>query len=125
MAVVEGLENWQLIFSVEVEDQHQADYIFEKMQELINEMGYTQWSGKMYRDLNMEKTLEVFRENKEEILAALPKEVVEAYYPDRVAVGDDTVIKTDSVLDDDMNTWHEAETGNVIKFPNIIRNEES
>ena len=114
-----------ILFSVEVEDQHQADYIFEKMQELINEMGYTQWSGKMYRDLNMEKTLEVFRENKEEILAALPKEVVEAYYPDRVAVGDDTVIKTDSVLDDDMNTWHEAETGNVIKFPNIIRNEES
>ena len=125
MAVVEGLENWQLIFSVEVEDQHQADYIFEKMQELINEMGYTQWSGKMYRDLNMEKTLEVFRENKEEILAALPKEVVEAYYPDRVAVGDDTVIKTDSGLDDDMNTWGEEETGNVIQFPNVIRNEES
>ena len=89
MAVVEGLENWQLIFSVEVEDQHQADYIFEKMQELINEMGYTQWSGKMYRDLNMEKTLEVFRENKEEILAALPKEVVQQYYPDRVAVSDE------------------------------------
>ncbi|SVD29582.1 uncharacterized protein METZ01_LOCUS382436 [marine metagenome] len=95
------------------------------MQELINEMGYTQWSGKMYRDLNMEKTLEVFRENKEEILASLPKEVVEAYYPDRVAVGDDTVIKTDSVLDDDMNTWHEDKVsdrpiikmGNVIQFP--------
>ena len=125
MAVVEGLENWQLIFSVEVEDQQQADHIFEEMQKLINEMGYTQWSGKMYRDLNMEKTLEVFRENKEEILAALPKEVVEAYYPDRVAVGDDTIIKAAADLDDDMNTWHEEETGNVIQFPNIIRNEES
>ena len=119
MAVVEGLEAWQLNFSVEVEDQHQADYIFEKMQELINEMGYTQWSGKMYRDLSMEQALEVFRENKEEILAALPPEVVEAYYPDRVAVGDDSVINSD------MNTWDEAETGNVIQFPNIIRNEES
>ena len=125
MAVVEGLENWQLIFSVEVETEQQSEHIFEEMQKLINEMGYTQWSGKMYRDLNMEKTLEVFRENKEEILAALPKEVVEAYYPDRVAVGDDTIIKAAADLDDDMNTWHEEETGNVIQFPNIIRNEES
>ena len=82
-------------------------------------MGHTQWNGKMYRDLSMEQALEVFRENKEEILAALPPEVVEAYYPDRVAVGDDSVINSD------MNTWDEAETGNVIQFPNIIRNEES
>ena len=43
----------------------------------------------MYRDLNMEKALEVFRENKEEILAALPEEVIQQYYPDRVAVSDE------------------------------------
>jgi hypothetical protein len=55
-------------------------------------MGHTQWNGKLYRDLEMEKALEVFRENREEILAALPPEVVEAYYPDRVAVGDDSVL---------------------------------
>ena len=125
MAVIEGMENWQLNFSVEVQDEEAADKIFEKIQDVIDSMGHTQWSGKMYRDLNMEKTLEVFRENKEEILAALPKEVVEAYYPDRVAVGDDTIIKAAADLDDDMNTWHEEETGNVIQFPNIIRNEES
>jgi hypothetical protein len=92
MAVVEGLENWQLIFSVEVESAEEADNIFEKIQNLLNGMGQTQWNGKMYRDLNMEKALEIFRENKEEILASLPKEVVEMYYPDRVAVGDDVVM---------------------------------
>ena len=92
MAVVEGLENWQLIFSVEVEGAEEADHIFEKIQNLLNGMGQTQWNGKMYRDLNMEKALEIFRENKEEILASLPKEVVEMYYPDRVAVGDDVVM---------------------------------
>ena len=125
MAVVEGLEAWQLNFSVEVQDQKEADEIFEAIQDLINGMGHTQWNGKMYRDLSMEQALEVFRENKEEILAALPPEVVEAYYPDRVAVGDDSVIKTDNYLSNDMNTWHEEENGNVIQFPNIIRNEES
>jgi hypothetical protein len=119
MAVVEGLENWQLNFSVEVQDQREADKIFEAIEDLINGLGHTQWNGKMYRDLEMEKALEVFRENREEILASLPPEVVEAYYPDRVAVGDDSVINSD------MNTWDEAETGNVIQFPNIIRNEES
>ena len=92
MAVTEGLENWQLNFSVEVETEHQADHIFEEIQKLIDELGYTQWSGKMYRDLNMEKALETFRENKEAILAALPKELVEAYYPDRVAVGDNVML---------------------------------
>ena len=125
MAVVEGLETWQLNFSVEVQGQREADKIFEAIEDLINGLGHTQWNGKMYRDLEMEKALEVFRENKEEILASLPPEVVEAYYPDRVAVGDDSVIKTDNYLSDDMNTWDEAETGNVIQFPNIIRNEES
>ena len=100
MAVTEGLENWQLNFSVEVETEHQADHIFEEIQKLIDELGYTQWSGKMYRDLNMEKALEIFRENKEEILASLPKEVVEQYYPDRVAVGDDVLLgeETDRYL---------------------------
>ena len=88
MATVEGLESWQLNFSVEVENGNQADIVFEKIQDLLNGMDHTQWNGKMYRDLNMEKALEIFRENKEEILAALPKEVVESYYPDRVAIGD-------------------------------------
>ena len=89
MAVIEGMENWQLNFSVEVRDEEIADGIFSKVQELLDELGHTQWSGKMYRDLNMEKALEVFRENKEAILAALPEEVVQQYYPDRVAVSDE------------------------------------
>ena len=92
MAVVEGLETWNLHFGVEVQSEKEADDIFGAIQDLMNTMGHTQWNGKMYRDLNMEKALEVFRENKEEILASLPKEVVEAYYPDRVAVGDDVVL---------------------------------
>ena len=89
MAVIEGMENWQLNFSVEVQDEEAADVIFSAIQDCIDELGHTQWSGKMYRDLNMEKALEVFRENKEEILAALPEEVIQQYYPDRVAVSDE------------------------------------
>jgi len=125
MAIVEGMESWQLNFAVELQDEKVADEIFEAIQNLMNELGHTQWSGKMYRDLNAEKALEVFRENKEEILAALPKEVVDMYYPDRVAVSDDIAKKIDDSISDDMNTWHEEENGNVIQFPNIIRNEES
>ena len=83
MAVVEGLENWQLNFSVEVQSEKEADDIFGAIQDLINAMGHTQWNGKMFRDLKIEKALQVFRANKEDILASLPKEVVEAYYPER------------------------------------------
>ena len=119
MAIVEGLQSWNIHITVEVEDEVAANKIFDILQGTLNENGHTQWNAKMYRDLNMEQALEVFRKNKESILAALPDEVVEAYYPDRVAVGDDSVINSD------MNTWDEAETGNVIQFPNIIRNEES
>ena len=135
MAIKEGLETWQLNFSVEVQDEKVADKIFEAIQDLINNLGHTQWSGKMYHDLSMEKALETFRENKEEILAALPKEVVEAYYPDRVASSDDTVyrmrnyrafgngndvkiitsdLSSDINLSSNMNTWHEEENGNDI-----------
>ena len=83
MAVIEGLENWQLNFSVEVQSEKEADDIFGAIQDLINARGHTQWNGKMFRDLKIEKALQVFRDNKEEILASLPKEVVDAYYPDR------------------------------------------
>ena len=83
MAVVEGLESWELHFSVEVQSEKEANDIFGAIQDLMNEMGHTQWNGKMFRDLKIERALQVFRENKEEILASLPKEVVEAYYPDR------------------------------------------
>ena len=92
MAILEGLENWQLNFSVEVQNEEVADILFNAIVSVIEEMGHTQWSGKMYRDLNMEKALETFRENREAILAALPKGIVEAYYPDRVAVGDDVML---------------------------------
>jgi hypothetical protein len=92
MAIIEGLENWQFNFSVEVQDEKVGDILFNAIVSVIEEMGHTQWSGKMYRDLNMEKALEKFRENKEAILAALPKEIVEAYYPDRVAVGDNVML---------------------------------
>ena len=85
MAVVEGLENWQLNFSVEVQSEKEADDIFGAIQDLINAMGHTQWNGKMFRDLKIEKALRVFREKKEEILSSLPKEVVEAFYPERKA----------------------------------------
>ena len=101
MAIVEGLQSWNIQITVEVEDEAAANKIFDILQDTLNDNDHTQWNAKMYRDLNMEQALEVFRKNKESILAALPDEVVEAYYPDRVAVGDDTII------DSDMNTWDE------------------
>ena len=63
----------------------------------------------------------------------MPDGCVEAYYPDRVAVGDDTVI------DSDMNTWNgndvdmlpemfpekeSEEMAKVIQFPKAIESEE-
>jgi hypothetical protein len=59
----------------------------------------------------MEKALETFRENKEAILAALPKEIVEAYYPDRVAVGDI------DMLPDMFKPKESEEMATVIQFP--------
>tara|TARA_Y100001951_G_C11266351_1_gene255804 strand:- start:861 stop:1178 length:318 start_codon:yes stop_codon:yes gene_type:complete len=87
MAIVEGMESWMITISVEVENEYIADAIYEAIQHQLNEQGHTQWSAKMYRDLNTEKALEVFREHKEEILEALPDEVVAQYYPDRVSQG--------------------------------------
>ena len=133
MAIVEGLQSWNIQITVEVEDDAAANKIFDILQDTLNDNDHTQWNAKMYRDLNMEQALEVFRKNKESILAALPDEVVEAYYPDRVAVGDDTVI------DSDMNTWsgndvdmlpdmfpekESEEMGTVIQFPKAIESEE-
>ena len=133
MAIVEGLQSWNIQITVEVEDEVAANKIFDILQDTLNDNDHTQWNAKMYRDLNMEQALEVFRKNKESILAALPDEVVEAYYPDRVAVGDDTII------DSDMNTWsgndvdmlpdmfpekESEEMGTVIQFPQAIESEE-
>ena len=133
MAIVEGLQSWNIQITVEVEDEAAANKIFDILQDTLNDNDHTQWNAKMYRDLNMEQALEVFRKNKESILAALPDEVVEAYYPDRVAVGDDTII------DSDMNTWsgndvdmlpdmfpekESEEMGTVIQFPKAIESEE-
>tara|TARA_Y100001949_G_scaffold170457_1_gene171654 strand:+ start:312 stop:719 length:408 start_codon:yes stop_codon:yes gene_type:complete len=133
MAIVEGLQSWNIQITVEVEDEAAANKIFDILQDTLNDNDHTQWNAKMYRDLNMEQALEVFRKNKESILAALPDEVVEAYYPDRVAVGDDTII------DSDMNTWsgndvdmlpdmfpekESEEMGTVIQFPQAIESEE-
>ena len=133
MAIVEGLQSWNIQITVEVEDEAAANKIFDILQDTLNDNDHTQWNAKMYRDLNMEQALEVFRKNKESILAALPDEVVEAYYPDRVAVGDDTII------DSDMNTWNgndvdmlpemfpekeSEEMAKVIQFPKAIESEE-
>ena len=114
MAVVEGLQSWNIHITVEVENEVAADTIFNALQDTLNENDHTQWNGKMYRDLNMEQALEVFRENKESILAALPDEVVKAYYPDRFVVGDIDMLP-------DMFTKNEPEElATVIQFPKTI-----
>jgi hypothetical protein len=49
MAEVEGLENWQFNFSVEVENRVDAINIFDVLQDAINIMGYRSMNGKMFK----------------------------------------------------------------------------
>lgn len=93
MTVVRGLQTWQLNFSIEVEDEDQANCMFDLISNTLSDAGKTQWSGKMYRDLDMERALEVFRQHKEEILSSLPVEVVQQFYPDSVPVSDEIAEK--------------------------------
>ncbi len=75
-------EAWRMEFTFEFQDEEEADNIFKAFTDSLEEMKFTHWSAKMFRDAEMQKALATFRENKEEILASLPEEVVEAYYPD-------------------------------------------
>ena len=81
-------ESWRINFNLECQDEQEAESIFNAFQAYLEEVNFTHWSSKMFRDLKMEQALKTFRENKEEILAGLPQEVVEHYmglpdYPDR------------------------------------------
>lgn len=76
-------EAWRMEFTFEFQDEEEADAIFKAFTDSLEDMEFTHWSAKMFRDAEMEKALATFRENKEEILANLPPAVVEAYYPDR------------------------------------------
>ena len=76
-------EAWRMEFTFEFQNEEEADDIFKAFTDSLEEMKFTHWSAKMFRDAEMEKALATFRENKEEILANLPPAVVEAYYPDR------------------------------------------
>ena len=79
----EGHELWVIGFNLECQDEQEAETIFGLFQSSLEEINNTHWSAKMMRDLNMEEALKKFRENKEEILASLPDEVVDHYYPER------------------------------------------
>tara|TARA_B100000586_G_scaffold240732_1_gene193711 strand:+ start:126 stop:437 length:312 start_codon:yes stop_codon:yes gene_type:complete len=76
-------ESWRMEFTLECRDEEEANEIFEAFTASLEDINFTHWSAKMARDLNMEAALKKFRENKEEILAKLPDEVVEHYYPER------------------------------------------
>ena len=79
----EGNELWVIDFNLECQDEQEAESIFNAFQACLEEINHTHWSSKMARDLNMEKALKDYRDNKEEILSKLPKEDVEHYYPER------------------------------------------
>ena len=76
-------ESWRIEFNLECQDEQEAESIFNAFQACLEEINHTRWSSKMFRDLNMEKALKKFRDNKEEILSGLPREIVEHYYPER------------------------------------------
>tara|TARA_Y100000758_G_scaffold282577_1_gene230844 strand:+ start:511 stop:903 length:393 start_codon:yes stop_codon:yes gene_type:complete len=82
-------ESWRMEFTLECRDEEEANEIFEAFTASLEDINFTHWSAKMARDLNMEAALKKFRENKDEILASLPDEVVQQYYPDRVAISDE------------------------------------
>ena len=77
------LESWRIEFNLECQDEQEAESIFNAFQACLAEINHTHWSSKMARDLNMEQALKNFRDNKEEILSKLPKEIVAHYYPER------------------------------------------
>ena len=76
-------ESWRMEFTLECRDEEEANEIFEAFTASLEDINFTHWSAKMARDLNMEAALKKFRENKDEILASLPDEIVEHYYPER------------------------------------------
>ena len=76
-------ESWRMEFTLECRDEEEANEIFEVFTSSSEDIHFTHWSAKMARDLNMEAALKKFRENKDEILASLPDEIVEHYYPER------------------------------------------
>ena len=76
-------ESWRMEFNLECQDEQEAESIFNAFQDYLEEINNTHWSAKMGRDLNMEKALKNFRDNKEEILSKLPKAVVDHYYPEQ------------------------------------------
>ncbi len=82
-------ESWRMEFTLECRDEEEANEIFEAFTASLEDINFTHWSAKMARDLNMEAALRTFRENKDEILASLPDEVIQQYYPDRVAISDE------------------------------------
>ena len=79
----EGNELWVIDFNLECQDEQEAESIFNAFQSCLEGINHTHWSSKMFRDLNKEAALKEFRDNKEDILASLPDEVVEHYYPER------------------------------------------
>ena len=79
-------EAWRMEFTFEFRDEEEANEIFEAFLSHLESINFTHWSARMVPDDALQKALVTFRENKEEILASLPEEVVEAYYPDRRGV---------------------------------------
>jgi|TARA_B110001454_G_scaffold105761_1_gene99564 hypothetical protein len=73
---------WFIEFRLECIDEHEAERIFDMFQAALVEIKHTHWSSKMGRDLKMEMALKSFRDNKADILASLPKEIVDHYYPE-------------------------------------------
>lgn len=76
-------EVWRMEFTFEFQDEEEAEEVFKAFADSLEEMKFTHWSAKMFRDDEMQKALATFRENKEEILSNLPPAVVEAYYSDK------------------------------------------
>lgn len=77
-----GLESHRISLNIEVSGEYEIDEIIEGFSECLDDLGQTRWSIEAKRDLEIEKFLKHFRENKKEILDSLPDELVQEYYDD-------------------------------------------
>ena len=73
-------ESYTIIVSLECLNEAEVDEIMNGFVDQMDILDQTRWSVTFKRDLQMEQDLKHFRENKEEILASMPEELVQEYF---------------------------------------------
>ena len=91
-------ESYKIELSIEVLNEDELTEVTDGFIALLDQLDQTHWSMSVDRDLKTEEALKHFRENKEEILAALPDELVQEYYENGGTLPGDKVEKLERHL---------------------------